>query len=90
MTPSERADRAKQLQNDPVLIAAFRDIREKLVSQLEVVMLSDVETQHEIALMLQLLKRLQSQLMLYQQDGAIEKHKEKQDSFIRRMRQSLT
>jgi len=90
MTPSERADRAKQLLNDPVLKGAFSDLRDKLVMQLEASVVSDVETQHEIALMLQLLKRIQSQLLSYQQDGAIDKHKEKQDSFLRRMRQSLT
>jgi hypothetical protein len=90
MTPSERADRAKQLLNDPVLKGAFSDLRDKLVMQLEASVVSDVETQHEIALMLQLLKRIQSQLLSYQQEAAIDKHRDKQDSFIRRMRQSLT
>jgi hypothetical protein len=90
MTPFERADRAKQLLADSVLQGAFRDMRDKLVLQLEVVPLSDIETQHEIALMLQLLKRLQNQLVIYTQEIAVDKHKQKQENFVARMRQKLT
>ena len=90
MTPFERADRAKQLLADSVLQGAFRDMRDKLVLQLEVVSLSDIETQHEIALMLQLLKRLQNQLVIYTQEIAVDKHKIKQENFVARMRQKLT
>jgi len=90
MTPFERADRAKQLLSDSVLQGAFRDMRDKLVLQLEVVPLSDIETQHEIALMLQLLKRLQNQLVIYTQEIAVDKHKIKQENFVARMRQKLT
>jgi len=90
MTPFERADRAKQLLADSVLQGAFRDMRDKLVLQLEVVPLSDIETQHEIALMLQLLKRLQNQLVIYTQEIAVDKHKIKQENFVARMRQKLT
>jgi hypothetical protein len=90
MTPFERADRAKQLLADSVLQGAFRDMRDKLVLQLEVVPLSDIETQHEIALMLQLLKRLQNQLVIYTQEITVDKHKQKQENFVARMRQKLT
>ena len=90
MTPIERAEQAKQALENPALKAAFSDIRDKLVIQLEGIAISDHETQHEIALMLQLLKRLQAQLQLYAQEIAVDKHRKKQDSFIAKMRQSLT
>ncbi len=89
LTPLERADRAKQLLADPVLKEAFGDIRIRLVVQLEQTVLSDVETQHEIALMLQLLKRLRTQLESYVNDSIVDQHREKEDTFIRRMRQTL-
>ena len=90
MTPIERAEQAKQALENPALKAAFADMREKMIVQLEEVMMSDVETQHEVALMLQLLKRLQVQLKLYAQEIVVDKHREKQSNFVARMRQKLT
>ena len=87
MTPIDRAERAKSLLEDEVLKGAFRDIRMRYVEQLESVPMSDVETQHEVALCLQLLKRVQSQLQKYISDSAIDKAKAKQDSFIEKMRE---
>jgi hypothetical protein len=86
MTPLERADRAKQLLEDPVWKAAFADIRERLVAQLETIAIGDHETQHEIALTLQLLKRLQGQLQKYVSDQAVDERRLKDETFIDRVR----
>jgi hypothetical protein len=89
MTPLEKAERARELLSDPVMKAVFQDIRMEIVDKLESVPMGDIDTQHESALMLQLLKRLQSQLQKYSGDLAVEKHRQKQDSFIQRVRESL-
>lgn len=89
MTPLEKAERAKQLLSDPVMNAAFQDIRMQLVGKLEQVPFGDMDTQHEIALMLQLLKRLREQLLTYQQEIVVDKAKKKHDSFIERVRERL-
>ena len=89
MKPDEKAERARLLLADPVIEAAFADIRMGLVANLEHAPLGDTETQHEITLMLQLLKRLKTQLQTYVQDGVVEKHHQKHESFIRRMTQKL-
>jgi hypothetical protein len=89
MTPREKAERARLLMDDPIMEAVFADIRMGLVSKLEHAPLGDTETQHEITLMLQLLKRLKTQLQTYVQDEVVEKHHQKHESFIRRMTQKL-
>jgi hypothetical protein len=87
MTPSEKAERAQRLLDDPAMTEAFGDIRMRLVEQMESAPISDVETQHEIALMLQLLKRLHAQLQNYVNDDKLAKHRNDQDSIVERMRQ---
>lgn len=89
MTPSEKAEAAKTLLESPILKAAFTDVRENLVSQLESVPFGDTDTQHEVALMLQLLKRLQGQLHKYMQGTLLEKEKIKQRTFIEKMTERL-
>lgn len=89
MTPFERADEAGRLLVNPVLNEAFKGIRDGLIHQLEHVPLSDVEMQHEVTLMLQLLKRVQSQLQRYVEDGKLEQHRQKQQSFMERIRERL-
>jgi hypothetical protein len=89
MTPQDKAEQAKQVLTNPVFRHVFNDIRENLVVQLESIPLGDTETQHEITLMLQLLKRVQTTLERYQQSGTVEKHRAKQDSFIERVRERL-
>lgn len=89
MTPQDKADQAKQVLTNPVFKHVFLDIRENLVLQLEAIPLGDTETQHEITLMLQLLKRVQTTLERYVQSGAVEKHRSKQESFIERVRERL-
>ena len=89
MTPFERADNAKRLLNDPLLKQTFADIRLRLVDQLEATAFGDVETQHEVALMLQLLKRLRSQLEHYLQDQALIDAQNKQEAWLRKARQTI-
>jgi len=89
MTPLERATRARQLLADEVLRDALSDIRMSLVSQLESVPIGDIDTQHEIALTMQLLKRLRTQLEMYGQEVTIEQNKRKQESFIQRVRAGI-
>lgn len=89
MTPRERADRAQQLLDDDVMKQVFTDIRMKLVGQLECVAIGDIDTQHEIALTLQLLKKLRDQLQQYVNEHKVDEHKRRQDGFIDRMRQRI-
>jgi hypothetical protein len=90
MTPNDKAERAKQVLADPVMKQAFEDIRMRYVEQLEAVPMSDVETQHEVTLCLQLLKRVQAQLQRYVSDQSVDKAKIRQDSFIEKMRERFT
>lgn len=90
MTPFERAEEARSLLSNETLKKAFLDIREGLVTQLESTAFHEVETQHELALMLKLLKKLNSQLTSYIDADAIERDKVKQQTFIERMRERLT
>ncbi len=89
MTPEEKSDAAKHLLESPIFKAAFKDVRENLVSQLEMTEIGDVDTHHEVALTLQLLKRLQAQITRYVDDATMAKHKRKQDSFIERLRERV-
>lgn len=90
MTPFDRAEEARNLLANKTLEKAFVDIRDGLVTQLESTEFHDVETQHEIALMLKLLKKMKSQLRTYIDADAIEKDREKQKTFIEKMRERLT
>ena len=87
MTPRDRADRARQLLDDPVFQQAMRDIRERIVAKLEAVPLNDVEVEHELVLTLQLLQRIPSRFQAYADEQIVEKHAEKQTNFIEKMKQ---
>lgn len=89
MTPLERSERAKQLMADEVLQAMFRDVRMSFVEQLESLPMSDVESQHEAALSLQLLKSLWTQLERYSVGAAVDKHKARQASYVERIREKF-
>lgn len=89
MTPFERAERAKQLLADEVLQDAFGDIRSRLIAQLESLPINDHETQHEITLMLQLLRRVREQLERVVQDGKVIEHRNRQQSWIEKMRERI-
>jgi len=87
MTPQEivdRAERAKEVLDNPTLQKAFEGVRGALVINLEEVALGDIETQHEIAVSLQLLKQLKRQLHNWVNDGTLEKEKAKVESSRRR------
>ena len=90
MTPTEKAEAAKQLLNSPVMKSVFADVRENFVTKLESVPIGDTDTQHDITLILQLLKLLQNQLANYIQAGVVDKYRSRQDEFIERTREKLT
>ena len=90
MTPRERADRAEQILNDDVFKHAFRDLRESLVDKIESCVVGDVDSQHEIAVTLQLLKQLRTQLMRYSEEILIDKATEKQENWLRKARGYLS
>jgi len=89
MTPRELAESAERLLTDPVMKKVFVDIREGLVAKLETIPLSDTETQHEITLMLQLLRNFQGKLSKYMGDEVVARHRIKQDKFIESKREGL-
>lgn len=86
MTPFEKASEAKRLLENQVFRLAMSDIRMNLLSKLENTEIADVETQHEIALMLQLLRRIKDQLWSYLNEQAMIEAKEKHESFIQKMK----
>lgn len=89
MTPRERADKAKQLLDDPIVQQAFRDIREQLVAKLEACQASEVDTQHDLTTDLRLLKMLKLQIGRYVEEIVVDNAKARQDAFIRKARESL-
>lgn len=90
MTPIERATRANELLDDAVLKQAFADVREQIVSGLESVAFGDVDSQHHLALSLQVLKNVQVRLRKYAEELAVDKAKDNHLRFIDRIRQSYT
>ena len=89
MTPFEKAEMAKQLLANPVLKEAFNNIREGLVSRAEQSGFGDFEEHHNIALSLQILKRINTELNRFVGDQTVIAHKQKSDSFIARMRERI-
>ena len=89
MTPREKADRAKQLLEDELLKEAFSAVRAGLIDRLESAAVGDVEFQHEIALMLQLLKRIRTQLEQYLQDRRVIEAEQRQQDWMTRARQKV-
>jgi hypothetical protein len=90
MTHIERAERAKELLENPAMRAVFREIRENLVAKLEAAPMGAVDDHHEIALTLQCLKSIQTMLERYTQEIEVDKHKQQQQSFMDRIRERLT
>jgi hypothetical protein len=89
MTPFEKSESAKRIREEPVIKQAFIDIRENLVRQLENVPIDDIETQHQVAITLQLLKRLETTLSRYIQDQTVVDFRKLQDEKTARKRESL-
>lgn len=82
MTPLDRADAAEQLLASPVFREAMADIRAGLVGRLETCPMGDIDTQHEIALTLQICKRIETQLLQYKSAKTIDNHARQQRSFM--------
>ena len=72
MDSIQRGQEAEQLVNNPLLKEAFAGVKAKLIEKLEEVPIGDLDTQHEIALSLQLLKTVRRYLENWVQDGVIE------------------
>lgn len=89
MTPFEKSDSATRMLEEPVIKQAFIDIREGLVRQLENVPIGDTETQHQVSITLQLLKRLEITLHRYIQDQKVIDFKKLQEEKTQRRRESL-
>jgi len=89
MTPREKAEQALRFFEEPVMKMAFVDIRDYLVSKLEKLTLPNPEAEHELILMLQLLKLFPAQLRKYVDDETVRKNKRRQDEFIEKTREKL-
>lgn len=75
MNDMERADRAKELLENPVFKMAYDGVRTELIGALETCGFQDIETQHELTVSLQLLKRLRTKLERFVDDGKVERKK---------------
>jgi hypothetical protein len=87
MTPQEtvdRAERAKELLDNPTLQKAFGGVREALIAKMEDSAIGDVAFHHEIALSLQALKSLRRQLVNWVDSGVLEREKAKSRSAVQR------
>ncbi len=89
MTPSERAEQAKEILNSEVMRSVFAAVREELVSALEAVPFGDVDTQHHTALELQALKRIQTKLHRYVDELAVIRKRESESEFMNKNRKEL-
>ncbi len=89
MTPFEKSESAKRVREEPVIKQAFIDIRESLVRQLENVPIGDTETQHQVSITLQLLKRLETTLTRYIQDQTVIDFRKLQEEKTARRKESL-
>lgn len=87
MTPFEKAERAKQLLDDPLLKEVLQTIRERHVTALESTAMDDVDAHHNGTLSLQLLKQVKAELMRLIGDAAVIEARNKHDSFIEKTRE---
>lgn len=90
MTPRERADGARELLRNESFKAVFRELRDELMVSLENVGITDYEVEHEGVRTLQVLKRIETKLQRYVEDGKLEEHKQKEQGFIEKTRQSVS
>ena len=90
MTPREKADRARLMLDDPVFNHVVQDIREHLVAKLESCPISDVDAQHDLPITLQLLKQIKTQLARYCDEIVLDNAKAREQSWLRRAKQTLT
>jgi hypothetical protein len=71
----ERANQADRVLKDPTLQKAFEGVRQNMLATLEATAIGDRDTQHEIALSLQVLKSVKRQLERWVNDGEVEKRR---------------
>ena len=71
----ERANQAERLLKDPTMQKAFEGVRQNLLMTLEATAIGDRDTQHEIALSLQVLKSVKRILERWVNDGEVEKRR---------------
>ena len=90
MTLQEKADQARELLQNQAFKSVLRDTREQIVMSLERLPVAEVDLQHEGVLMLQLLKRFESQLQRYVDDWTVEQKKQAQDTWIAKQRQRFS
>ena len=89
MTPGDRiarSNRAIQLLHDPLLQQVFSGVRMALVERLESSGIGDEKTQHEIALMLQLLKQLNTHLLNFADDGKLAAKEVEHENWLAKFR----
>jgi hypothetical protein len=89
MTPTERADRAKEMLESAIFRACFDDLRAVIVSKLEAAPFTDAALHHEITLALQALNSVKVQFNRYVDEGTLSRHKASQDEYVARMKQSV-
>jgi len=92
MSPGERvarANKAREVLNENMMGGVFNEVREALVSKLEQTPIGDTDTQHEIALTLQLLKQLRRHLENWIEDGALAEREIENENFMARMRRRI-
>lgn len=83
----ERAALAKELLQSRMFKECMAAVKADLVVGLETVAFDDVEKQHDLALSLQILKRLHTKLERWVDDGKMEQKKLDQQNWIDRAKQ---
>jgi hypothetical protein len=87
MNDLERADRAKELLENPTFREVQAEIRAELIAAVESVAITDVERLQEMVLALQVHNRHRKKLERWIADGKVEKSKLDQENWIERARQ---
>lgn len=89
MTPLERADRAREMLEAPIFKLAFEDLKAAMVGRLLASPFGDADEHHQITLALQALNSVKTQFQRYVSDASIAKHNERQDDYMRRIKESV-
>lgn len=89
MTPLEKADRAREMLESEIFKAAFADIRARIVENMEGSDVEDQRAHHEYVLSLKALKNLKVQFQRYIDESSLEKYRNNQDEYVRRMKQTV-
>jgi len=71
----DRAHRASEILDNPTLQKAFEGVRQAMLERIEATNIGDRDTQHELALSLQILKSVRRMLENWVRDGQVEKHR---------------